>query len=218
MKKVKSKKTTRDRLFAFIHWFEKWIFRVIYPYKRYGNLKKYDEGALLLVSNHYSLLDMAYAVRVTDRHIHFIAKDSLWRGGILEWFVTSVGCIPVKRDGSDVQALKSSIKILREGGVITIYPEGTRNKTGEDMLPFKSGAAALSIKTQTPIIPIVQLGKMKLFRRNYVIYGDPVEFREYYGKKLSKTDIEECDNRLREAMINMRKAFMEKYKIGTAKK
>lgn len=207
------KKSSLKRIFILIHLFEKYIFRLLFPYKRHGNLKKYNEGPIILVGNHYSLLDMAYACRVTDRPIHFIAKDSLWKGGILKWFVNKVECIPVKRDGSDVQAIKSSMKILKEGGVINIYPEGTRNHSYKDLLPFRSGAAALSIKTQTPIIPVVQIKKMKLFRKRDVIYGDPIEFREFYGKKLSKADIEECDNRLREAIINMRLAFIEKYKI-----
>lgn len=211
--KNKSKKSRMEKFFILIHLFEKYIFRLIFPYKKHGNLTKYNKGPLILVGNHYSLMDMAYACQVTDRPIHFVAKDSLWKGGIVKWFVDMVECIPVKRDGTDVQAIKACMKILKSGGVINIYPEGTRNHSYRDLLPFRSGAAALSIKTQTPIIPVVQIKKMKLFRKRDIIYGDPIEFREFYGKKTTRADIENCDNRLREAIINMRQAFIDKYKI-----
>lgn len=211
--KENNDKRSLKRFFSLIHFVEKYIFRLFFPYKRHGNLKKYNDGPLILIGNHYANLDMAYACRVTDRPIHFVAKESLWKVGIVRYLVNRVQCIPVKRDGSDVQAIKSCMKILKDGGVINIYPEGTRNRSYRDLLPFHGGAAALSIKTQTPIIPVVQIKKMKLFRRRDIIYGDPIEFRQFYGKKLTKSDIEECDNVLREAIKNMRLAFIEKYKI-----
>lgn len=211
--KENNDKTSLKRFFSLIHFVEKYIFRLFFPYKRHGNLKKYNDGPLILIGNHYANLDMAYACRVTDRPIHFVAKESLWKVGIVRYLVNKVQCIPVKRDGSDVQAIKSCMKILKEGGVINIYPEGTRNRSYKDLLPFHGGAAALSIKTQTPIIPVVQIKKMKLFRRRDIIYGDPIEFRQFYGKRLTKSDIEECDKVLRDAIINMRLAFIEKHKI-----
>ena len=60
-------------------------------------------------------------------------------------------------------------------------------------LPFKSGAAALSIKTKTPIIPVVQVKKIKAFRKMHVYYGEPFELTEFYGKKLTQEDVEKAD-------------------------
>lgn len=209
MNKARQDRSFR-RFFGFVRAVEKYVLRVIFPYKRHGNLKKYNQGPLIIAANHFSELDMMYLVQATDRPVHFIAKSSLWKSRIGNWFVNKVQCIPANRDGSDVKTLKLSMKVLKEGGVIAIYPEGTRNKTGADMLPFHGGVAALSIKMQAPIIPVVQIDRMKAFRRNDVVYGDLVEFREFYGKKATKADIEECDNRLREAMINMRRAFLDR--------
>lgn len=190
------------------------VFKHIYPYKLHGNLKKYNEGGLIIVGNHYSYLDVLFPCLVTDRPIHFVAKQELWdNGGFMHKFVKACGCIPVKRDGSDVQAVKDCIRILRSGGVINIFPEGTRNKSYKSLLPFHSGAATLSIKTQTPIIPIVKITRLKPFKKTHVVIGDPIEFRQYYGKKVTKEQLEECDEILRQAMENMRLALIEKYKI-----
>lgn len=213
-KETKKRPTKLEKFFKFLHFLEKIFLRVIYPYKRYGNLKKYNDGAIIFVGNHYSFIDVLFPCLATDRPIHFLAKQSLWdKGGIMKKFVTKVECIPVKRDGSDVQAIKDSIRVLKNGGVINIFPEGTRNKSYSEFLPFHSGAAALSIKTETPIIPFVLVNKPRLFRRTHVIYGDPVEFRALYGKKVTKEQIAQCDKILSEAMWNMRQAFLSTHNI-----
>ncbi|MDE7086711.1 MAG: hypothetical protein K2O67_00795, partial [Clostridia bacterium] len=82
-----------------------------------------------------------------------------------------------------------------------------------EILPFHGGAAALSIKTQTPIIPIVKITRVKAFKKTHVVYGDPIEFRQYYGKKVTKEQLEECDEVLRQAVWNMRLAFLETHKV-----
>lgn len=208
-KNDKKKKTKLERFFAFLHVIEKVFFRVVFPYKKYGNTKIRNDGALITIGNHLNYFDVFYPCLITDRPIHFVAKAELWRGGISEWFVRTCECIPAKRDGTDVQAVKDSMRVLKAGGVINIFPEGRRSFDANEVLPFHAGAAALSIKTQTPIIPVVKVNRLMCFRRAHVIYGDPIEFRQYYGKKVTREQLEECDNILREAVINMRKSFIE---------
>ncbi len=210
--KSNGKKTKLGKFFGFLRFVKKYLYSVFFPYEKHGNLTKYNQGGLIIIGNHYSLLDVAYPLDVTDRPIHFVAKSELWdKKGTMRKFVETCECIPAKRDGTDVQAIKESLRVLKSGGAIAIFPEGTRNTSYSDLLPFKGGAAALSIKTQTPIIPVVKVTKPKLFKKIHVIYGDPIEFRRFYGKKTTKEEIDECDNVLREAMKNMRAAFIEKY-------
>lgn len=210
---MKEKPTKLQKFFNLLHFWEKHLFRVVFPYKRHGNLTKYENGAMIIIGNHYSVLDVVYPCLLTDRPIHFMAKQELWKGGPMKWFANKCECIPVKRDGSDVQAIKTAMRYLKNGDVVNIFPEGTRNRSYAELLPFHAGAAALSIKMQAPIIPIVQIKKLKAFHKSHIIYGDPIEFRQFYNKKVTKEDIEACDNRLREAIINMRLAFIEKYNI-----
>lgn len=210
-KRTKTKKL--EKVFKSLQRLARGIFRVFFPYETHGNLTKYNNGSLILIGNHYSMLDVVFPVLITDRPVHFIAKAELWKGGLMKKFVQLCECIPAKRDGSDVQTVKDAMRILKAGGVINIFPEGMRNKNYSEFLPFHGGAAALSIKTQTPIVPFVSVTKIKPFKKTHVIYGDPVEFRQYYGKKVTKEQLEECDNILREAMWNMRLAFLERNNI-----
>lgn len=218
--KNKDSKKTFNHMFKLLRFVEKYFFRWIFPYKLHGNLTKYNDGALIIIGNHYSYLDVAYPLRVTDRPIYFVAKQELWdNGGFLKWFVNKCQVIPAKRDGSDVNTVKQSLKVLKEGNVLNIFPEGTRNKVdGGEVMPFHSGAAALSIKTQTPIVPVVKISSTKLFKTTHVIIGDPIEFRQYYGKKVSREELEKCDEKMREALNNMRLAFLDKNKIKLKRK
>lgn len=210
-KKERKKATRLEKFFAFLHFWEKVLFRVVCPYTLHGNLTKYNDGALLTIGNHYSTMDVVFPCLITDRPVRFVAKSELWEnGGIMAKFVELAECIPAKRDGSDVNAVKECMRVLKSGGVVNIFPEGTRNHSYKELLPFKSGAAALSIKTRTPIVPIVKISKVKPFRRTHVVIGDPIEFNRFYGKKVTKEELDECDNILREAVQNMRLAFIEK--------
>ncbi len=217
MKKDKKERKQRKKpvkFFAFLRAVERTLYRLFFPYTSHGNLGKYNQGGLIIIGNHYSVLDVVYPIKLTDRPIRFIAKEELWRGGPLtKWFVKKCECIPAKRDGSDVQTIKTCLQALKAGEVINIFPEGTRNRSYDDFLPFFGGAAALSIKTRTPIVPVVLVSKVRLFHRIHVVYGDPVEFRAYYGKKVTKEQLEECDEILRQAMLNMRKNCINKYSI-----
>ena len=210
---MKEKPTKLRKFFDLLHFWEKHLFRVVFPYELHGNLTKYEQGSLIVIGNHYSVLDVVYPCLLTKRPIHFMAKQELWKGGPMKWFATKCECIPVKRDGSDVQAIKDAMRYLKNGEVINIFPEGTRNHSYADLLPFHGGAAALSIKMQTPIVPIVQVKKLKAFHKSHIIIGDPIEFKQFYNKRVTKEEIEACDKQLRDAVINMRLAFIEKYGI-----
>lgn len=211
MRMIKLRKT-----FDKLRKLEKIIFRPLFPYKRHGNLTRHNEGALIIVGNHYSIWDVVPAAMTTDRAVHYMAKSELagvkfgrWKIGetALKW----LQCIVVKRDGSDVQAVKTCLKYLRNGEVINIYPEGTRNHSYDQFLPFKSGAAALAIKTKAPIVPIVEVERIRFLHRANVIYGDPIYLTKYYGKRMTSDELEKVDEWLRAVMMNMRQAYIDKY-------
>jgi len=200
--------------FKLLRIWERCIYRFVCPYTLHGNLKKYNDGGVVMIGNHYSYMDVIFPCMLTDKPVRYVAKKELWdNGGFMAKFVQFAHCIPAKRDGSDVQTVKECLRILKNGGVLNIFPEGTRNHSYKELLPFRSGAAALSIKTQTPIVPIVKITKIGIFKRTHVVVGDPIEFRQYYGKRVTKEQLAECDEILRESMTNMRLAFIEKYNI-----
>lgn len=195
-KKKKVKKTKFEKWFKFMRFIHFVFLLPFYPYKKYGHTERFNDRSYLIVGNHLSVLDVIPAAMATDKPIHYMAKKELFEKGVGKWFTKKCECIPVNRDGNDVRAVMQAMKVLKEGGIVCIFPEGTRNKTDQMFLPFKSGAAALSIKTKTPIIPMVQVKKIKAFKKSHIYYGDPIEFTEFYDKKLTQEDIDRADKML----------------------
>lgn len=214
--KEQARMTKLRAIFDKLRVLEKIIFRPFFPYRMHGNLKRFNEGPLIIVGNHYSIWDVIPAAMATDRAVHFMAKSELlnlklfgWKFG--EWAMDFLQCIPVKRDGTDVQAVKTCLKYLKNGEVINIFPEGTRNHSYDSLLPFKGGAAALAIKTGAAIIPVIEIERISFLHRVDVVYGDPIYLTQYYGKKLTSDEVERADEWLRSVMTNMRQAFIDKY-------
>lgn len=184
-------------LFYPIHW-------MIFPFKLYGS-KKVGKGACIYVGNHYTMFDVFYPAHTTWEGVHFLAKQSIIDAPVFGALANRVGVIPVMRDGSDVRTLMDSMKVLKNGEKISLFPEGTRNKVSEEeFLPFRGGAALLSIKTKSPIIPFVICSRPRVFHMTHIVFGEPMEFTEYYGKKMTTEDYEEADEKLKKRLYELR--------------
>lgn len=189
-------------------------FWLVRPFRFYGAWKVKD-GPCLYVCNHYTLLDAFYTACTTWEGVHFIAKKENFETPFLKTVLRLVKGIRANRDGNDVRTVLEAIKCLKNGEKVAISPEGTRNKTDAEMLPFHHGASAIAIRTKTPIVPVMLYKKPRYFRMAHVLVGEPFELSEYYDRKLTSQEIEEADNKIREIMLNMRKehtAFLESKK------
>ncbi len=184
------------------------IFFLLKPYRFFGK-KQVSDGACVFISNHYRMLDPAYPASLTWEQIHFVAKREVVEHPFLGFFAKHAKVIGVNRDGNDARGLLDCFKCLKNGEKICIYPEGTRNKSEGEMLPFHSGAAVMAIKCKAPIVPIVIYNKPKFFRCTHVLLGEPIDMSEYYGKKLTEEEMAEIAESLRQHMMEMRDAHTE---------
>lgn len=186
------------------------VFRLFYPFKLYGH-KKVEDGACLFYGNHYRVWDVVYPACTTWEGIHYMTKKSVAGNWFLGGLCRKMKAIPVDRDGGvgDVRAVLNALKCLKNGEKLSIYPEGTRNKTGAELLPFHSGAAAIAIKAQVPIVPVMQYKKSKLFRRSHVLIGEPFELKEFYNQKLTEEDTKRADGILYQRLLDLRKEHAE---------
>ena len=191
------------------------IHSIVYPFKLYGN-KKVGKGAYVYVGNHYCLWDIFYPAHTTWEGIHFLAKQSILEAPIVGSWARGCGVIGAQRDGSDVRTVMDAMRVLKNGEKISIFTEGTRNKVSdEEFLPFHGGAAMFAIKTKTPVIPFAICNRPKVFRKTHVVFGEPMEFTEYYGKKLTAADYEEAEEKLKNAIYTLReehRAFLREKK------
>ena len=156
------------------------LLKVLYKPEVLGKENIPKEGAIIFAGNHKNAVDPTVLMASTDRLVHFIAKKEAFKGlhGVL---FKNIGLIPINRTKGSPGAIKMAENILNEGGTIGIFPEGTRNKTENDLLPFKLGAVTMAKKTNAKIIPFAIKGKYKLFRK-----GLKIEI----GKPISVTNLE----------------------------
>ncbi|MBQ5929485.1 MAG: 1-acyl-sn-glycerol-3-phosphate acyltransferase [Clostridia bacterium] len=192
------------------------VFWILRPFRFYGNWKTKD-GACIYICNHYGLMDIAYPACTTWEGLHYVAKKEVEKMPVVNFLFRKVKGISVNRDGNDVRALLDCFKCLKNGEKICIFPEGTRNKTGAELQPFRHGAAAIAIKAKAPIIPIMIYKKPRYFRMTHVLVGDPVELAEYYDRKLTETDYSEADAKLYNIMLDLRKKHKEFLETKKAK-
>lgn len=179
------------------------IFFLLFPFRYYGK-RKAPEGACIFVSNHYRALDIAYTAAMTWECIHYIAKRSIFSMPIIGFLMKKAKSISVNRDGNDVRGLLDCFKCLKNGEKLGIFPEGTRNKTKEEMLPFRHGAAVMAIKCKVPIIPVVIYKKSRLFRCTHILVGEPIELTQYYDRKNSEEELFAADEYIRQRMLDMK--------------
>lgn len=186
------------------------------PYRFYGKAKIRD-GACVYMGNHYTIFDPIYPASTTWEGIHYVSKRELFSKPVLGWLLKLVKAIPANRDGNDARVMIDCLKCLKNGEKVALYPEGTRNKTEQELLPFHHGAASMAIKAKVPLIPIVLYTKPRFFRMTHVVVGEPIELTEYYDRKMSLDDVLEADEKLRQRILDIKRehtAFLENKKKG----
>lgn len=161
------------------------------------------EGAILIVGNHKHLYDQCLSIISTKRFIKYMAKREYFDNKKTRWFFKAVGCISVDRSVHDGKAKGEAIETLKNGGAIGLFPEGTRNKTQEFLLPFKFGAVSMAKKTDAYLVPFGITGDYIFRSKNLVIkYGKPF--------KVTGMELEEANNLLYETVKKLMEDTLEK--------
>lgn len=136
-------------------------------------------GPLVIASNHLSLLDPPVIGVAATRKVHFMAKQELFVP-LLGAIYKVLGAFPVKRGGADRTAIKHGIDLMLNGGVLAIFPEGTRSKTGA-LGKAEPGALMMAGKAKAAIVPTCVKGtdlkrSKKLWPKVSVAFGKPIYF------------------------------------------
>lgn len=122
----------------------------------------------LLVGNHTSNLDALLVISSTKRNIRFLAKQELFKPVLKKLFLNA-GVIPVNRKQKSPLSISLAETALNNNELVCIFPEGTRNKTNELLLPFKFGAVSLAQKTNSLIVPFGIKGSYSFRSKDLVI-------------------------------------------------
>jgi 1-acyl-sn-glycerol-3-phosphate acyltransferase len=111
------------------------------------------EGPVIIAPVHRSFIDFFVASEVTDRKLHYMAKDSLWKSGLLARILPTVGAFPVHRESADREALRRAQRVLEAGEVLILFPEGER-RSGPVIEDLHEGVAFLAARTGATVIPV----------------------------------------------------------------
>lgn len=163
------------------------FFLIFFRPKIVGREKIPKDGGVILAGNHRHIFDPCMPILSTKRPVHYMAKKELFNSPI-GWFFKVVGCIPVDRGHDNTDSKEAALEVLREGEVLGIFPEGTRNKSLNGLLPFKYGAVSMSNKSGALIVPFAITGKYRLFNNKLT-----VRFGEGF---VASDDLERANKRL----------------------
>lgn len=162
------------------------------------------EGAAVLCSNHIHIFDSVSIVAHNKRMVYVIAKEELFQKKIANWFFRKVGVFPVSRGTGDTAAIDTANKHLQDGDLLLIFPEGTRNGLAKG-LKFKKGAAYMALQNKAPVVPIACTGTFKLFSKNKVKIGKPMDISEYITEdKVDPRKVITLTAKIQEEVIRLR--------------
>jgi 1-acyl-sn-glycerol-3-phosphate acyltransferase len=183
------------------YWFLKWvaigpILRLIFRPQAHGLDHVPEEGPAILASNHLSYADWLFMPLAIPRRVTFVAKAEYFtspgfKGWLQKTFFSGAGQVPIDRSGANAAegALKTAKRVLGEGDLFGIYPEGTRSHDGK-LYRGKTGVARLALETGVPVIPVAVVGtdvvappgkKFGTVTRPVVRFGKPLDFSRYEG-------------------------------------
>lgn len=157
--------------------------RMWFRYTARGGEQVPLEGGCLIASNHASFLDpMVVGCGVMHRFVRFMARDTLFKNRLFLWWADGMGVVRINRSRGDVAALKDALAVLKKGGVLCVFPEGTRSQDGR-LQKAKGGIGFLMAKAGVPVVPAYADGTFEALPKGAkrikphkitVSYGKPI--------------------------------------------
>lgn len=179
-----------QRFYHIFRWPARLAFNLSHPRIRVHGRENVPEGGAVLCGNHSSFSDPVWVVIACwfDRVPRTMAKKELFGIPVLNYVIRKMGAFPVDREINDINAVKTALRILREGDKVTIFPEGTRVRGDEAVKPH-GGAILLAARAQVPVVPIYITRKKRFLSPIDVVFGEayyPVE----HGTRVTAEQIE----------------------------
>jgi 1-acyl-sn-glycerol-3-phosphate acyltransferase len=178
-----------------------------------------QRGPAIIASNHLSFSDHFFGPLPLRRQVIFLAKSEYFTGRGLKGlfskaFFSALGQIPVDRGGgaASERALRTGLRVLADGHLLGIYPEGTRSPDGR-MYRGKTGIARLALEGQVPVIPCAMVGTFEFMppgqtRPNFRIrpgvrFGEPLDFSRFYGKPTDRQALREVTDEVMREILKL---------------
>ncbi|MEH7491005.1 lysophospholipid acyltransferase family protein [Neobacillus niacini] len=166
------------------------VFKPLYRIEVFGLEHFPKDRGVLLCTNHIHNFDPLVVGITAPRPVHFMAKEELFNVPVLGNIVRNCNAFPVKRGKGDRESLRAGLKVLKDGNVFGLFPEGTRSKTGE-IGKGLSGAGFFALRTEADVVPCAIIGPYKSLRTLKVVYGKPIAMEEMRATRASAEQVTE---------------------------
>ncbi|MFP3723839.1 lysophospholipid acyltransferase family protein [Priestia filamentosa] len=148
------------------------------------------DAGVIVCSNHISNFDPPVVGMTFPRPVYFMAKAELFKVPGLKTLLPKIYAFPVKRGLSDRDALRKGISILKEGGALGLFPEGSRSKDGK-LGKGMAGVGFFALRSNAVIVPCAVIGPYKPFKKLQVVYGKPIDVTEMRKERVSSEKVTE---------------------------
>jgi 1-acyl-sn-glycerol-3-phosphate acyltransferase len=171
-------------------------------------------GAVLLVANHSSVADPPLVGAVCPRPVSFLAKAELFEIPLLGGLIRRLNAHPVRREGADLGAMRTALRVLERGGTLLVFPEGTRGPEGV-LRPGKPGAGMLAVLSGARVVPVYVSGSGRAWPRGQrlprpgkitVAFGPPVRFAGADDTRDKKESYEAASQAMMAAIARLKDA------------
>ena len=203
------------------------VFHLLWRVKVEGIEHVPAEGPVILAPNHVTFLDSFFLPLVVPRRVTYVAKAEYFDSWKTAWFFRAVGQIPMRREGGSAseRALAAARDVLEAGGVLGIYPEGTRSPDGR-LYRGHTGVARLALGCKVPVVPVGLVGTSEVqrpgsntprpFKKVTVRFGEPLDLSHYAGD--ADTDPMACRALTDELLFEIRALTGQRYVDRYAKR
>jgi len=162
----------------------------VYDIEYIGGENLPKDGAVIICANHKSVADPLLLGGILERPIHFMAKQEIFKNKFFSWVLREIGAFPVNREAVEMTSFKHALGVLKNGEIMGIFSQATR-KNAVDENEGKAGVALFATKSGAPVVPVGITGDYKWFSKMIINVGEPMDFKEYEGKRLRTPELEE---------------------------
>lgn len=192
--------------YAFVHSMMRLVLKVLFRLEVKGRDNIPKRGGVILAANHTSFLDPVVASIASPRQVYFLAREELFQLGFFSWIIKNLNALPISRERMQISIARQSLGILRKGGALLLFPEGTRSPV-DTIAEGKRGVGLIAAKTNVPVIPVFIKGSGHALPRNrkwitshkvWVTFGKPLYFENLENTTNKETHQEFSDRIMEE--------------------
>lgn len=202
--------TEPSRLYAVLQVICRFLMKWLVPVRFHHPERAQLEAPFIIIGNHLSMADpVILAVLVRKPQIAFMAKAELSKASWFRKIALHFHAIFVNRHQSDMEAMRISMRALKSGEVLGIFPEGTRHHEGV-MVQQEAGAAMIALRSGVPMVPVYLSGKLRLFRSIDCYVGEPIPMDDLREEGINRVTCQKLMDRITEKYVQMQAALTEK--------